>query len=41
LGQQINVIKTDIIGDKNKEGSLIKNLWQACETQCGGWWSCR
>jgi hypothetical protein len=26
LGQQINVIKTDIIGDKNKEGSLIKNL---------------
>ena len=35
IGQQIHIIKTEIIGDKNKDGSLIKNLGEACETQCG------
>lgn len=34
IGQQIYVIKTEIIGDKDKDASLIKNLREAAETQC-------
>ena len=41
LGKQISVIKNDIIGNKDKQGSLISTLWASCELQCGGWWSCR
>ncbi len=41
IWQQIYVIKNEIIGDKDKDNSLVKNLWEACETQCGRWWTCR
>jgi hypothetical protein len=41
LGNQINVIKKDILGGKEKNNSLLKNLWVACELQCGRWWLCR
>ncbi len=36
LSQQISTIKKDILGGKDQEGSLLKNLWVACELQCGG-----
>jgi len=41
LGDQIRVIKNDILGSKQQENSLIWSLWKACELQCGGWWLCR
>lgn len=41
LGKQITVIENDIIGSKEKDDSLIKYLWAACELQCGRAQSCR
>lgn len=41
LGQQLSVIKNDILGGKDKNNSLIGSLWVACELQCGRWWLCR
>lgn len=41
LGQQLYVIKNDILGGKEKNDSLLKNLWEACQEQCGWWWLCR
>jgi len=37
LGKQIASIKNDVLGGKDRDGSLIKGLWEACELQCGGW----
>lgn len=41
LWLQIYTIRNNIIGGKDKDGSLIKSLWEACELQCGRGWSCR
>lgn len=41
LGQQISVIKNNILGGKDVNNSLIQSLWLACELQCGKWWLCR
>lgn len=36
LWVMITKIKDTVIGNKDKDGSLIKELWQACELQCWG-----
>jgi hypothetical protein len=41
LWAQITAIKDQIIGTKTQEWSLVKALWDACELQCGNWWTCR
>lgn len=41
IGDQLSVIKNDILGAKDKNNSLIWSLWAACELQCGRWWRCR
>ena len=34
LSAKLNEIKNTIIGDKEKENTLIKNLWELCQNQC-------
>lgn len=42
LGQQIYAIKDGILGGKDQNNSLIRSLWNACETQCIlNRWACR
>ena len=41
IGNQIRTIKTDVLGGKNKDGTLIKSLWEACDAQCGWGGRCR
>lgn len=41
LSRQIYTTRAHILGGKDQDGSLIKNLWDACELQCGGKWNCR
>ncbi len=41
LGIQIQAIKDDILGWKEKKNSLISSLGEACELQCGRWGKCR
>lgn len=41
LGQQVSAIKNNILGGKEKDNSLLKSLWAACELQCGRGWLCR
>ena len=38
LWNQIYAIKKNVLGSKEKDGSLIQSLWNACEAQCGLWW---
>lgn len=40
LSQQIATIENKILWGKHQAWSLIKNLWEACELQCGKWWLC-
>jgi hypothetical protein len=41
LWAQIYSVEKDVIGTKTQEWSLVKALWDACELQCGRWWTCR
>ena len=34
LSAKLNEIKNSIIWDKEKENTLIKNLWELCQNQC-------
>lgn len=41
LWAQINSVEKNVIGTKTQEWSLVKALGDACELQCGRWWTCR
>ncbi len=41
LSDQIHSLENDVLGGKDKESSLIRSLWKACELQCGGGGKCR
>lgn len=41
IWNQIRTIKTDVLGGKDKDGTLIRSLWEACDAQCGWGGYCR